>query len=240
MGLGALVLCLVCAVFYRNPDKVEIPLAEGKIANDAAPKPSAVSQMATLFKSRDIWMLFLAGFFLNIVEWGMMTNLVLYLKESLLFGVVAAGGLLAMTEAAGALGKPASGLVSDRLLKGQRKVVFMLMASVAVLISLVLGLVGHQIEWLLYPVLLIFGLMAIGWGGLYTALVGELAGKDLAGIAAGTGGFMLVLGAMTGPPLFGFIVDYTGSYEVAWLFMALSGALSVGFMSLVREYRKRI
>jgi len=240
LGLGALLICLVCAIFYRNPDKVERPLAEGEIDSGTAHRPSMISQMASLFNSRDIWMLFLGGFFVNIVEWGMMTNLVLYLKESLFFSVVAAGGLLAMTEAAGAIGKPASGLISDRALKGQRKITFMLMAGVATLICLMLGLVGHQIEWMLYPVLVIFGLVAIGWGGLYTALAGELGGRDLAGIAAGTGGFVLVLGAMAGPPLFGFIVDYTRSYETAWLLMALSGAISVGFMSLVREDRKRI
>jgi len=240
LGIGTLTICLVCVVFYRDPPKAESLSAGLNVPNTAIPKSSNTQLMKSLFKSRDIWMLLLAGFFINIVEWGMIINLVLYLKEILLFGVVAAGGLLAMTEAAGALGKPASGLISDRLLKGQRKLAFLLMAGVASVVSLMLGLVGNELQWLLYPILLLFGLAAIGWGGLYTTLAGELAGKEIAGIAAGASTVALLLGAMTGPPLFGFIVDYTGSYDVAWLVMALSGAVSIGFISLVREHTKRI
>lgn len=240
MGLGALGVCFACAVLYRNPPQEGLSGVAGDIPNSTLPKPSATRLMASLFKSWDIWMLFLAGFFLNIVEWGMMTNLVLYLNEALLFGVVAAGGLLAMTEAAGALGKPASGLISDRLLEGRRKIVFILMAGTATVICVVLGLIGQDLQWLIYPVLFIFGAVAIGWGGLYTALAGELAGKEMVGAVAGISAFALVLGAMAGPPFFGYIVDYTGSYQVAWFVMALSGTISVGFMSLVREHKKRI
>ena len=129
MGLGALGVCFACAVLYRNPPQEGLSGGAGDIPNSTAAKPSVTRLMASLFRSRDIWMLFLAGFFVNILEWGMMINLVLYLNEALLFGVVAAGGLLAMTEAAGALGKPASGLISDRLLAGRRKIVFILMAG---------------------------------------------------------------------------------------------------------------
>jgi len=240
MGLGTLVACLGCALLYRNPPQEELLGGAGDIPNSTAAKPSVTRLMASLFRSRDIWMLFLAGFFVNILEWGMMINLVLYLKEALLFGVVAAGGLLAMTEAAGALGKPASGLISDRLLGGRRKIVFILMAGTASLICLVLALIGHSLQWLLYPILFIFGVVAIGWGGLYTALAGELAGKEMVGAVAGISAFALVLGAMAGPPFFGYIVDITGSYQIAWFVMALSGTISVGFMSLVREYKKRI
>ena len=240
MGLGALGVCVACALLYRNPAQEELSGGAGDMLNSTAAKPSVTRLMVGLFSSRDIWMLFLAGFFVNIVEWGMMVNLVLYLNEALLFPVVAAGGLLAMTEAAGALGKPASGLISDRLLGGRRKIVFILMAGTAAIICLVLGLAGHGMQWLLYPVLFIMGVVAIGWSGLYTALAGELAGKELAGVAGGAGGFALVLAAFIGPLLFAYIVDVTGSYPVAWLVMALFGTVSVGFMSLVREYKRRI
>jgi len=240
LGFGALAICLGCAILYRNAPQEDHLAADGNISNSVSPKPSTTRLTIELFKSRDIWMLLVAGFFICTVEWAVMANLVLYLKEEVLIGVVAAGGLLAMTEAAGALGKPASGFISDRLLGGRRKKAFILMGSTASIMCLVLGSVGHDPRWLLYPILFILGAMAIGWGGLYATLAGELAGKESAGMASGAAGAALVLGVMTGPPLFGYIVDSTGSFQTAWLVMALSGAIAVLFIALIREHKKRI
>ena len=239
MGLGTLAVSLTCAILYRNPPQKETP-GEADNVPSSAPKRSATALMSELLSSRDIWMLFLAGFFMNIVEWGLMVNLALYLWEALFFTEIIAGRLLSLTEFAGLLGKPASGLISDRLLGGRRRIVFMLMAGAASVIALVIGLSGDNLQWLLYPILFLFGVAAIGWGGLYTALAGEMAGKERAGTIAGFSAFTLVLGAFVGPPIFGFIVDTTGSYQIAWLAMALSGIISMGLMSQVREHKKRI
>ena len=120
IGLGALAMSLLCAVLYRNPPQEVLPPASGNEPDSPPDKPPAPRLTIELFKSRDIWVLGLSGLFLCIVEFSAMAYLVLYLKEILFFGVVAAGGLLAMTEASGALGKPASGFISDRLLGGRR------------------------------------------------------------------------------------------------------------------------
>ena len=84
------------------------------------------------------------------------------------------------------------------------------------------------------------GLAAIGWGGLFATLLAELAGTQLAGRASGTGSGILLLGVMIGPLLFGYIVDSTGSYQAAWFTMALSAAICVIFISLVREHKRRV
>ncbi len=49
----------------------------------------------------------------------------------------------------------------------------------------------------------------------------------------------LGMGVFTGPLLFGHIVDISGSYQIAWLTMALSGAISVIFIALIREHKVR-
>ena len=124
VSIGAMVFCLCCATLYQDPYEEAGQLRGahkqlGKIA-----KPLAIGLGANFFKSRDIWMLGLSGLFIAIIEFATVTYLVLYLKENLLFDVVAAGGLLAMTEAAGAIGKPVSGLISDRIFQGRRKTDF--------------------------------------------------------------------------------------------------------------------
>ena len=238
-GLGALAICLCCAVLYRNPPR-EVPSVEpGDVRQSAPVRPSTGRLMITLFKSRDIWMLGLACLFFAIVEFGAITYLVLYLTESLFFGVVAAGGLLAMTEAAGAFGKPASGFISDRLLGGRRKIVFIFMVGMASVACAALGVGDDGLGWLLYPLLIILGVVGIGWGGLFATMASELGGKEIAGVAYGVTSAVTILGVIAGPPLFGYIVDKTGSFQISWLALALSGAISMVFASLIREREKQ-
>ncbi|MBA7702499.1 hypothetical protein ES703_111268 [subsurface metagenome] len=79
--------------------------------------------------------------------------------------------------------------------------------------------------------------MAIGWGGIYVTIAGELGGRESAGAATGAASAIIFIGVILGPPIFGFIVDSTGSYQMAWLAMALAAAVSVLFGSLIRERR---
>lgn len=240
LGLSALVISPFCAIIYRDPPREYLPNGAGDNPYSVSPKSSTTRMVIDLFKSRDIWMLSLAGLFLAVVEFATMTYLILYLNEELLFPVVVAGGMLAMTEAAGGIGKPVSGFISDRLLRGRRKKIFLLMASTASVLCLVLGFGGYNLRWVLYPVLILLGIAAIGWGGLFATQVAELAGTQLAGRTSGIASGILLVGVMIGPPLFGYIVDSTGSYQAAWFAMALSGTIAVIFISLVREHRRRV
>jgi cyanate permease len=45
---------------------------------------------------------------------------------------------------------------------------------------------------------------------------------------------------MIGPPVFGYIVDSTGSYRIAWGFLAIVALLATVSLFFVREGRKRI
>ncbi len=239
LGSSALAVCLSCAALYRNPPQETAAITTTGL-HPATDHRSTTRLTIELFKSRDIWTLSAAGFFLSIVEFTAMAHLVIYLTEYLVFGTIAAGALLAMTEATGAFGKPTSGFVSDRLLKGRRKPVFLIMACTAVIICLVISVAGRDIGWFLYPTLIVLGMAAIGWGGLYATLAGELGGRDLAGVSSGTATAVVVLGVVIGPPMFGHVVDITGSFQIAWAILALSGAVSVIFGCMIREHKKRI
>jgi len=83
-------------------------------------------------------------------------------------------------------------------------------------------------------------LTAIGWGGLFLTMMGELAGKELSGVATGFGLAMTSLGIVIGPPVFGLIVDATGPYPLGWMFAAICGGVGTLLVSLIREERKII
>jgi MFS-type transporter involved in bile tolerance (Atg22 family) len=86
----------------------------------------------------------------------------------------------------------------------------------------------------------ILGLSGISWGGIHHTLVGEIAGKERAGEVTGASAVFLLAGSIFGPPLFGYIFDATGSYRMAWQFMAIMAIAAVILLLFVREERRRI
>jgi MFS family permease len=79
----------------------------------------------------------------------------------------------------------------------------------------------------------------VGYQGVSYALIGEVAGKAKTGAALG---LMITInaGAATlGTPIFGHIVDRTGSYATGW--RVLAAAISLGIVSmavLLKEPRR--
>jgi len=180
------------------------------------------------------------GFCMTWVEMTIVGHLVLYLTEELLLGVVAAGALLAATQAAGGVARPGGGLLSDRFFNGRRKPVFMLMALTASIFSLILGVLGSKLSWLLYPALIFMGTGGVGFGAIYLTLLSEFGGRHGAGKAVGLGGTIGLLGAAIGPTVFGYIVDVSGSYMWAWLSLAAISGLCAVTLLFVREKYRRI
>ena len=90
------------------------------------------------------------------------------------------------------------------------------------------------------PLCLLLGLSGIGWGGLHLTLIGEIAGKELAGVVTGIGAAVSIIGNVIGPPAFGHLVDITGSYQISWLLLALLAAVAGIALIFVREERRRI
>jgi sugar phosphate permease len=208
-------------------------------AGPAAARPVSTSGSwavtRRLLASRDIWILGVAGFFLGVVEFSGLAHLVVYLQEEWLYTAVAAGGLLALCEAAGGVAKPASGVISDRLLGGRRRPALLVLCALAAASCLALALAGPALGWLLYVVLALFGVAAVGWGGLFGTTAGELGGRPAAGVAAGLTAAIVNVGILFGPPVFGAIVDATGSYGTAWLAMTVAAVAALVCIALVRE-----
>ena len=192
-----------------------------------------------MVRSRDILLLGLAAMFLCVVEFSALAHLVLFLKVDWAYTAVAAGGLLALCQAAGAVGKPLSGLVSDRLLGGRRKAERSWRSpALPACACVILALISPGRGWMLWVALALLGVGAVGWGGLFGTLAGETAGPAAAGAAAGVTAAIDNVGIFIGPPLFGWIVDRTGSYSAAWWTMLGAAVLAAMLLALVREPRR--
>ena len=113
-------------------------------------------------------------------------------------------GCWRLCQAAGAVGKPLSGLVSDRLLGRRRRAPLLALAGAgrpglrdprAPRTRATRGCCGSRS--------FCSGVGAVGWGGLFGTLAGETAGAAAAGAAAGVTAAIDNVGIFIGPPLFG-------------------------------------
>lgn len=161
----------------------------------------------------------------------LITYIPLYLKDAMGFSAYWASQALALTQAGAMVGRVGWGVASDRVFGGRRKIVLILIGLLSAILIMALGFMRPQSPlYLLLPILFLAGVCLVGYQGVSYALIGELAGKAKTGSALGMMITINAACATLGTPLFGYIVDQTGSYSIAW--MLLAGALGVGVLGL--------
>jgi len=167
----------------------------------------------------------------------LLTYIPLYLKESLGLSAYWSSQALAVTQSGAMLGRIGWGAVSDRIFDGRRKVVLVLIGCLSVTLTLILSLLppGTSIIFLV-PIIFLSGFCMIGYHGVSYSLIGEVAGHAKTGMALGLMVTVNAVGTLLATPLFGYLVDVTGSYAIAW--GALSGTLLLGtlvFLFFLKE-----
>ncbi len=232
LGVVAIAIGVLSLALYSEPP--------APAASDQPGGQPTVAPLAEVLWNREIWFVAMGAFCLNWVQLATVGHLMFYLTKSLAFGVVAAGGLLAVAEFAGAVTLPVSGLISDRLFQGRRKPVFIAFAVIDAVMCSVLGLSGPDLGWLVYPVIFLFGVGSFGFGGIQLTLLSELGGRGGAAKAAGLGSMIGVVGSILGPIVFGHLVDATGTYQWAWLSSGLVALVAVALLTLLDEKKRKI
>lgn len=193
--------------------------------------------LVELLRNRSLLVLCCVGFAFLIVQLPILAYLGLYFNDVVLVSsvpdgaarLVVAGGYLAVLQMGGALGRVSWGMVSDRLFGGRRMVVLAIIGGLSALVLLVVQGLGQEDPlWWLTTVVFLCGMMAVGWNGVYNALLTETVGRKYAATGVGLSMTVTEVGTIAGPPLFGFVADVSGSYRTAWLFLvviAVAGAL---------------
>ena len=188
---------------------------------------------STIFKSRDLWLLYLGGISGNYALWVVGTWAPAMFQEigveslsrsslySSLLGVSAVPGLIL------------TGLVSDKLMKGGkgRKG---LIATEFVLISLCMFLLGYGLTVKISSSLFVFIFFMAGffiWGhwAAFYALLPDIVPYEILGTAYGLTNTIHFLGSLIAPWVTGWVKDTTASFSwglyISALFCVLGGIL---------------
>ena len=223
VGVMAAVMSIVFFASYRDKPSSSTPGDQSdRLGN----------RLSLVLKNRDIW---LTAFF-TISAIGVLSvlasYLVLFSKEHFSMSAGGAAGLLIVVQVSGAVGRVGWVLVSNLLFRGRRALFLATVGMLAGVSMAFLALIPSDASLLaVLPLMFAVGVTAVGLTGLYVLLITELAGPGLTGTAFGFIVMIGHMGAFAIPPLFGFIVDRTDSYSMAWWMMA--GVAVIGSAMLV-------
>jgi len=189
-----------------------------------------------VISDRNILLLSMEGFLRVGVQMAFFTYLVLSLQKVLGLSLLISSFLFAGAQGAGAAGRIVWGLLSDRIFKGRRKRVYVLIGLLAMAGFFLLGNLGsHTPFWIVFLVTACLGFTAAGHQGVSLTLMAECIGTELTGTATGFGQSLCFLGAVLASPGFGFMVDSFGSFIYAWYSLALLSFLCCVILFFVNE-----
>lgn len=133
--------------------------------------------------------------------------------------LVAAGQWLAAAQAGGMVGRILWGWVASR--RHQATGLLRALGVAMTVCALVLGLFGAALsDLMLWPLLVMFGLSASGWNGVFLAEIARRVPQEQAGSATGAVMVVMTAGLVAGPLLFGGLASLS-SVATAYALLAL-------------------
>ncbi|MDR7868655.1 MAG: MFS transporter [Sporomusaceae bacterium] len=183
----------------------------------------------------NLWLVIFMSIIFIGAQFDMLTYLVLYLHDQVGLSVTVASACLAITQLGGIVARITLGFMSDTVFKGARKPALIILGVImtATVLSLTLFNPGMPF-WVVAVVSWFFGVSAMGWNGIFVALAMKLAGKEHGGAVVGFCLMIMQIGVLVFPPLFGLLIDITGSYQSSWI--TLAGAVLLGTLLIARVH----
>jgi predicted MFS family arabinose efflux permease len=201
------------------------PLAPLDGQHAAAPARGAARMDWRWTRRPALLVVFGAGIVLGMVQSAVLAYLPVFSVQALGFSPVGAGVLIAASQLGGAVSRLLLGVASDRWSSGRRPPWLVLTSGLGAVIFLVYAWVPTSQP--LWASLLAFaaGVGAYGWVGIYFIISAEAGGATQSGLLSGVSFAAIVVGLLTGAPIFGLVLQAFDSYGAAWTVFAAASAL---------------
>lgn len=202
---------------------------EGLKAKAAQSKGMKLGEIGQLFRSRMLVGIFIAQYCITSITWFFMTWFPIYLVKERGFDILQAGFVAAIPALCGLVGGVSSGFISDQLLKktGSLSLARKTPITIGLLLSSSIVLCNYADSAWLVVALMSVAFFGKGFGSLGWTVVADTAPKELIGT---TGGVFNAFGNTAGiitPVVIGYILQSTGSFEGALIYVGAHGLLAV-------------
>ena len=177
---------------------------------------SLAAPVAEVWANRPVRELAAVSGVYSAIQISFLTYLVSYLKLELGYSLVAAGVVFSAAQIAGALGRVLWGVVADHLLRPRS-----VLAGLGIVMAACgVALASFSSAWpssAVLAVCVLYGATAVGWNGVFLAEVARLSPEGRVAFLTGGTQFFTFAGVLIGPPLFGTIASYSGSYGAGFV-----------------------
>ena len=232
-GVAVVVLLngLLCLRLTRIPHRQAPQTANFPLAN-----------LRQVIRDANINRFFLVNGLYNFAQTNFSAFLALFMREAAMASQPVAGLCVGVAQAASAVARIGWGVISDTLMAGRRKVPVVWMGAGAAVFLAAMSLIGVLVGpgWgiaLGISLSLLLGMTVASYAPLMQTMTVEAAEPGLAASAMGYNMVGVHLGGMIGPPVFGALVDITGSYGSGWLVTA--GVMAAGVLVLGLGFKER-
>jgi len=192
------------------------------------------SHFKQLLTNRMMLGVFIGQYCINTLSYFFLTWFPVYLVQDRGMSILKAGVIASVPAICGFLGGVLGGYISDRMIRGGRSLTFSRKAPLVLGMLMSTSMIACNYvdaEWLVVAVMAIAyfgkGFGAIGW-----AVVADTAPKQIAGLCGGMFNGFGNMAGITTPIVIGIILQTTGSFEGALIFVA-ANALVAMFCYLV-------
>lgn len=196
------------------------------------PKESGAEQLRAvklLLRNRMMLGVYFGQYFINSITWFFLTWFPVYLVQERGLSILKAGVVASLPAICGFIGGVLGGFLSDSLLRRgwsltkARKVPII---GGLLLATVIIGCNYTDASWLVI-VLMSVSFFGKGLGALGWAVVADTAPKQIAGLSGGVFNTFGSLAAITTPIVIGYLVNTTGSFELALAYVAASAVLAI-------------
>ncbi len=215
---------VIMAAFYLPLLKLPVITQNGvETQNNTKPKNSALNQ---IIKDPFIWSMFLAGFCVSLITWGINSWIPTYLVQARHLSLMAAGKWQMMPAILGLFAMLASGFISDKL---KTKTVRILTMVLSILVAFSIFIMYRTSSLTLFFVL--EGITIACVTALFViinSMIMKQFSSKVTGSAIGLVNFGSQAGSFTAPFVIGIIVDANkGSFDMTFLFLTVIGILCI-------------
>ena len=180
----------------------------------------------------------LSNMMFNVGQNNFFSYLTLFVREAAQVSQEFAGLCYGIAQTASVIGRLGWGTISDFLFKGRRKALTVAIGIASVILLATMAAIEPRAGMVLAVALSgLLGLTIASYAPLMQTMAVEAVPPRLAGSATGYTLVGTYVGSISGPPLFGWVVDITGLFDSGWYLCAV--LVAIGVAMLVFGFRER-
>lgn len=236
--IALLILAIIPILTLFGLQTVRNQLDDDRDPNAPISLSGFAESLRVIVTSKPLMTLAVAGFLCTFTQMSLLSFTVIYLVEAHGQSTELAGGVFAIIHGSAIPARIAWGAIAGRFISS-----WILLGLIALLMSAgIFALSAFSSDWPFWVTALVAILLGVSTNGVLGLILSEfarLAPPNKVGEAAGGGQFFLFFGIVSGPPVFGSIVEFGGGYDIAFYTIA-AVSFAAGVYLLLTVQRSRV